>query len=153
MAKKGGKQAEVVPEVKEPEFTVGKSEFSFADGSQYNGEWKEMNGRKVREGEGTFIYGKEKYVGSWVDDKMHGSGEYNFGSGAIYRGNFTNSMFHGEGEYLFADGAKYVGSWMNNKMHGVGTYTDRDGNIFQGKFVNGLYDSGDGGYLTLRPTD
>lgn len=151
MAKKGGKQVEVVPEVKEPEFIVGTGEFTFTDGSQYLGEWKEMQGRKFREGQGTFINGKEKYVGSWVDDKMHGNGEYFFGSGSVYRGSFVNNLFHGEGEYTFPDGAKYTGSWSNNKMHGVGTYVDNDNNIFKGRYNNGLYDSGDGGYLTVRP--
>jgi hypothetical protein len=151
MSKNKGKQADPVPEpVKsEPEFTTGNGEFIFPDNSKYNGDWKESNGKRVREGQGSFTCGKEQYIGSWVDDKMNGTGEYTFSSGAVYKGNFVNNAFSGEGEYVFHDGARYGGSWLNNKMHGFGTYVDRDNNVFKGQYINGMYDSGNT-YISVR---
>jgi hypothetical protein len=139
-----GKKGQPEPEVpKEPEYVLGNGEFDFPDGSKYIGDWKEGAGKKVREGQGTFIIGQEKYVGAWVDDKMNGYGEYYFSSGSVYKGHFHNNIFNGEGEYTFPDGAKYSGGWQNNRMHGEGTYTDSSANVYRGQFINGTYDSGD----------
>ena len=67
------------------------STFLFTDGSKYEGEWKmSEEGLKVREGFGSYITGPEKYVGTWKDDKISGSGVYNFSSGAVYEGEFLN---------------------------------------------------------------
>lgn len=142
-SKKGGKvEAPVVEAPKEPEIITGKGHFDLPDGSQYDGDWKEVSGRKCREGHGKFTCGPETYIGDWLADRMEGKGEYSYASGAIYRGDFKDNLMHGEGEYTFPDGAAYKGSWSTNKMHGVGTYLDKEGNVFSGKFINGLYDSG-----------
>lgn len=152
MTKGKGKQAEVVepePVKVEPEITTGKGQFSFADNSKYDGEWKEVNGVKFRDGRGTFTIGPEKYVGNWAMDSMHGFGEYLFSSGAVYKGDFANNQFHGEGSYLFPDGASYSGQWMNNKMHGNGLYKSSDNTVFEGEFFNGMYNTGRS-YISLR---
>lgn len=152
MSKAKGKAPEPVPAeaVKiEPQIVRGSGEFRFPDDSEYNGEWKEIDGIKVRDGTGVFIHGPEKYTGQWVDDKMHGQGEYLFASGAKYKGNFVANIFNGEGEYHFPDGAIYSGSWNNNKMHGFGNYKDKEGIEFKGQFVNGMYDSGKT-YISVR---
>lgn len=152
MSKKGGKAPEPVPEPVATEAVAppsGHGTFVLPDGSQYDGEWKELHGVKVRDGSGTFISGPEKYSGQWVADKMHGTGEYHFASGAVYKGGFKQGLLDGEGEYIFPDGAIYNGSWQDNKMHGHGTYVDKDKIEFKGNFFNGMYDSGKT-YVSVR---
>jgi hypothetical protein len=144
---KGKKDAE--PVKVEPEIFTGKGEFVLPDNSTYNGDWKEVNGRKTRDGQGIHNIGQEKYVGSWVDDKMSGYGEYYFPSGAVYKGNFQNNLFNGEGTYTFPDGCIYEGNWLNNKMNGYGSYTDSNGVTFRGEFASGMFDSGKG-YVPVR---
>lgn len=151
MNKKGKKEEPVVEVPKEPEIIKGSGEFTFPDESIYVGEWKEVSGVKTRDGAGTYTFGPEKYSGQWVDDKMEGTGEYHFASGAVYKGSFKHNVMEGEGQYFFTDGATYKGGWHNNKMHGKGVYADKDKIEYQGKFVNGLYDTGKD-YFTFRST-
>lgn len=148
-SKKGKVEAPVVEAPKEPEIVTGHGKFSLPDGSEYDGEWKETHGQKVRDGQGTFICGPEKYVGTWVSDRIQGKGEYSFSSGATYSGDFQDGMMHGDGVYTFPDGATYTGQWVANKMHGQGTYVAKDGPEYSGRFVNGLYDSGKS-YISVR---
>ena len=72
--------------VKEPEIIKGSGQFLLLDNSQYDGEWKEIDGIKVRDGTGILISGPEKYSGQWENDSMNGIGEYTFSSGAVYTG-------------------------------------------------------------------
>jgi hypothetical protein len=116
--------------------------FNFPDGSTYIGEFKELNGVKLRHGKGTYTSAQESYVGRWETDKQEGEGVYKFNSGAVYKGNFSQGAFHGQGKYTFADGASYEGEWSMNKMHGQGVYVDSQKVEWAGQFFNGLYDSG-----------
>jgi hypothetical protein len=67
---------EAAPASLEP--TSGEGEFSFADGSTYNGAWARVpeTGLIVREARGvlTHVGIGYKYVGEWRDDRMHGYG-------------------------------------------------------------------------------
>lgn len=149
-SKKGKVEAPKEVEVpKEPEIVTGNGHFNLPDGTEYEGDWKESHGKKVREGHGTYVCGPEKYVGNWVNDRMHGKGEYHFSSGAIYNGDFQDGMMSGEGDYTFPDGATYKGQWTANKMHGQGTYVDKERVEYSGRFVNGLFDSGKS-YISVR---
>jgi hypothetical protein len=150
-SKKGGKAVEPPPEpVKvEPEIITGTGEFHLADGSKYNGEYKQVDGKKTRDGQGTFTFGPEVYTGQWVNDKMHGKGEYRYASGAIYNGDFFENMMHGQGEYFFPDGAVYKGDWLRNKMHGQGKYEDKEQVVYEGNYVNGMFDAGKS-FISLR---
>ena len=118
--------------------------FIFVDDSCYEGEFIEIDSKKLRHGQGIFISsgGIEKYQGGWKDDMMNGDGEYIFASGAVYKGSFKNNLFDGNGDYIFADGSKYSGEWKANKMHGNGEYIDIDNVSWKGNFFNGLYNSG-----------
>jgi len=86
---------------------VGNNTFAFSDGSEYIGEWLEVDGVKLRCGTGIFKYGPEEYNGNWQNDHMCGKGVYKFASGAVYEGNFIGNLFDGYGEYRFPDGAVY----------------------------------------------
>mmetsp|Transcript_70155 Transcript_70155/g.196345 ORF Transcript_70155/g.196345 Transcript_70155/m.196345 type:complete len:139 (+) Transcript_70155:44-460(+) len=123
--------------------------FVFIDGSKYDGQFIEEEGKKSRHGNGTFVDGPETYAGSWVNDAMEGEGTFNFASGATYVGCFANSQFDGEGKYTWADGASYQGGWKQNKMHGKGLYIDTEFVRWKGDFHNGKFFNGKS-YITLR---
>jgi hypothetical protein len=116
--------------------------FVFPDGSSYNGEFKEVNGTKVRHGKGTYTSAQESFVGLWENDKQEGEGVYRFNSGAVYKGGFSQGEFNGKGKYTFADGASYDGEWSHSKMHGKGVYVDAQKVEWAGQFFNGMFDSG-----------
>jgi hypothetical protein len=140
---KAGKKGQAVVEEVPPEPIAGNGEFVMPDQSRYKGDFLDTAGVKRRHGIGTFSLGSESYTGEWVNDLMTGVGEYNFGSGAVYKGNFKSNLFEGEGTYTFPNGSSYSGVWQNNKMHGSGTYTNADGLVTAGEFVNGVYISGE----------
>lgn len=127
--------------------------------SRYQGQ--KLNG--LKHGNGTYDFGDgRKYEGSWVNDKIHGHGEYTSDLG-VYVGNWENGMRCGHGVFTGNDGWKYDGNWMNNvktgrgiesfegnvrydgeyvnsKYHGKGILTFQNGDIYEGYFVNGRFD-------------
>lgn len=125
--------------------------FVFPDGSKYIGDYLETDGVRVRDGHGTLQNGPETFVGSWVNDQIHGKGKYTFANGELYEGEFVNGLFEGLGTYHFIDGGVYKGHWYRGTMHGKGEYTDAKKKVWKGSFFNGTYDSG-ATYLSLRPT-
>ncbi|CAM9731936.1 unnamed protein product, partial [Laminaria digitata] len=116
--------------------------FVFLFGYYAEGDYIVVEGMKRRHGFGKHVDGKEKYVGQWQNDSMHGEGEIRFASGASYRGYFGGNKFHGYGRYEWNDAATYEGGWRENKMHGRGCYMDREKSRWDGDFFNGLYDNG-----------
>jgi hypothetical protein len=114
---------EKVPEV--PQFGFGK--FEYKDQTCYVGNWRFHEGVKMKHGHGKITFpgvnggkGCEEYDGDWEDDKMHGSGRFQFTSGAVYQGAFKNNKMHGLGKIVNADGTSYEGEWCDNLMHGEG---------------------------------
>lgn len=80
--------------------TEGHGRFEYMDGTVYEGQWKIINGKKMKHGRGTIIVGstltaeneqKESYTGQWVEDRMEGEGEYFYKSGAIYSGEWVHN--------------------------------------------------------------
>eukprot|EP01017_Pseudomicrothorax_dubius_P043936 TRINITY_DN7385_c0_g1_i1.p1 TRINITY_DN7385_c0_g1~~TRINITY_DN7385_c0_g1_i1.p1 ORF type:complete len:297 (+),score=90.66 TRINITY_DN7385_c0_g1_i1:313-1203(+) len=145
-------------EVKHPEENAGTLEkietegygrFEYRNGTVYEGHWILLNGRKVKNGEGTLIHagttsneaGNEEYRGSWKEDKMDGFGVYRYTSGAIYKGEWVNNKQEGRGVYEFPGGMIYEGEWKDHKMHGEGSFIDKEGNRWEGEFVNGVFQS------------
>ena len=99
-----------------PKITNGNSTFIFPDGSEYSGDWTEVDGVKSRDGLGVYKIGPEEYNGSWSNDQMSGKGRYKFSSGAVYEGEFRKNVFEGHGEYHFPDGAIYRYFKLLNKI-------------------------------------
>lgn len=60
----------------------GRGQCFYADGSVYDGEWKEG----VRCGQGKLIHGEFTYTGGWVDDKPEGQGACKEENGDKYVG-------------------------------------------------------------------
>jgi hypothetical protein len=80
-----------------------------------------------------------KYVGEWLNDKIHGQGAFTFPSGNKYLGEFKDGDFNGQGTFIWADGGKYVGEWQNDKKNGQGTHTYADGAKYVGEWQNNEY--------------
>ena len=50
-----------------------------------------------------------------------------------YIGNWLDGKMHGQGTYIYGDGDKYEGEWKDDKRHGKGTITYRgaDGEVLE----------------------
>ena len=88
----------------------------------------------------------DKYIGDWMEGKMHGFGSLNFKNGDKYRGFYKNNKRDGKGVYNWSNGDSYVGSWKEGKESGLGTYTWSNGNKYVGNHKNGKED-GYGEYI------
>jgi len=126
----------------------GHGTFEYKDTTLYVGQWKLVNGNKLKHGHGKIVYpggrnnrGEEQYEGDWHEDKMQGHGRYQFTSGAVYIGDWAKGKMEGKGTMENTDGTGYKGDWLNGLMHGEGCYTDLDKVKWEGIFINGSYDS------------
>lgn len=63
------------------------------DGSRYEGDFVEIDGRRVRQGNGRWTLGPEQCEGQWQEDLMHGAGKIRFASGAAYEVQITPISF------------------------------------------------------------
>lgn len=128
---------------------TGYDRFEYSNGIVYVGNWKLINGVKVKEGHGKLTHAfantkiplTEEYEGEWSNDMMNGYGVYKYASGATYSGNWKNNRHYGHGVYEMANGCKYEGEWEDHRFHGPGAFTDLDGVIWKGEFVQGTYES------------
>jgi hypothetical protein len=69
----------------------------------------------------------DKYVGYFVDGKMHGQGSYYSINGNIYTGSYVNGIQSGYGTIIYKSGEKYEGYILNDKRHGKGIFTNNKG--------------------------
>lgn len=127
----------------------GNGKFEYINGTSYEGEWKIIDGLKMKHGKGRIVHGNsaadtignEVYEGDWDHDLMHGEGTYTFTNGAVYTGQWIKGKRHGNGRIEYLDGSSYEGQWENDQMHGDGKYTDNDGILWSGIFVNNTFES------------
>ncbi len=78
-----------------------------------------------------------KYLGNFLNGKMHGRGQFTFKNGTKYTGEFKEGKITGKGTIIWPSGKKYVGELKNGKPHGQGTFTFKDGKVLTSKFENG----------------
>jgi hypothetical protein len=84
-------------------------------------------------GQGTSTWADgSNYVGEWKNNKRDGQGTYTWTSGSKYVGDWRMGQRYGNGTYIWASGHKYVGQWRNGDRHGHGTITYTDGTIEEG---------------------
>ena len=87
---------------------------------------------------GTHIYGGQKYVGEFKNNKYNGQGNLTFATGHKYVGEFTDDKQNGQGTFTFPNGEKYVGEFKNDNYSGQGTLFASNGSIInQGNWTNG----------------
>lgn len=125
----------------------GKGIQVWADGSMYEGTWKNSKAN----GKGRLIHADgDVYEGEWKDDKAHGFGVYIHTDGAQYEGYWKEDRQDGEGTETWPDGAKYKGQYVDGKKHGRGTFFWADGSQYNGQFSDnnihgkGVYQWADG---------
>ena len=58
----------------------------------------------------------DTYEGNWVNDAMHGYGQYTYIGGGVYLGNRVNDTMNGYGKYTWSTGEVYEGDWVNGAM-------------------------------------
>lgn len=66
---------------------------------------------------------------------MNGQGTYQYSSGAKYVGNFLNGKIHGQGILYFSNGDRYIGDWRNQQRSGRGRYISKNGDTYLGDFL------------------
>lgn len=119
----------------------------YSDGSHYQGEFKNENGKKVRHGQGrmTWIDSNTIYTGSWVDNEMDttagGEGTLQWSNGDNYVGQFWKGARHGNGTKTWASNTQYSGQWLNDKKNGHGKLKKVEGGEikfeYEGEFKDG----------------
>lgn len=79
-----------------------------------------------------------KYEGMWKDGKCHGKGRMTHANGDIYEGEWANDKANGNGLFMDASGASYKGEWMNDLQHGLGDESWGNGKTrYVGQFYKG----------------
>jgi hypothetical protein len=119
---------------------TGKAIANYENGDVYDGDF--ANG--IREGSGTYRYGKNKdvYTGDWINNLKHGIGKmtYNMAEPPAdgdedkpvepkigeYQGYWENGRRHGEGVFTYPNGDVYSGWWRFGKKEGTGLYVSKD---------------------------
>ena len=100
-----------------------------------------------RYGRGTMRWGpglEQKYVGDWLYDEKHGTGERVWGSGEVYNGTWNHDHMDGTGSFRWPDGSKYNGELRAGERSGAGTQTwvEKDGGmlVYEGEWRGDMRD-------------
>ncbi|XP_023288462.1 radial spoke head 1 homolog [Orussus abietinus] len=98
----------------------GRGTFWYPDGTYYDGEWR----HDMKHGFGLYCYmNKDTYEGSWKRNRRHGLGTYIFPStGAKFMGTWVNDRMEGSGQIIHPR-HRFHGSWEGNVPFGTGCYT------------------------------
>jgi hypothetical protein len=74
-----------------------------------------------------------QYSGQWMNNKMHGKGDFIWPDGKRYVGDYNQDKKEGFGTYYWKNDKFYKGEWLNSKQHGEGMLSV-DGNTLKGQF-------------------
>ena len=104
------------------------------------GEFVEVEGKRVRQGQGTLTDGPESYSGGWENDLMTGEGSSHevclhstlYPASAPFTQAKWCGLYNFAGQYKFASGAVYLGGFLNGKFDGEGKYVWADGAAYTG---------------------
>ena len=90
---------------------------NFEDGARYKGEW--LDGTHIKEGKGMVIYADGSvYEGYWKNDYRHGPGRYIHTDSYVYEGERRIDKKHGRGKEVHANGNMYVGMYFDGERNG-----------------------------------
>lgn len=101
------------------------------NGSCFKGSY--VNGKKAGQGHLT----SSEYTGEWLDNQMHGKGEYKWSDGRKYVGQYVQDQKEGYGEMEWPDGRKYKGYYKDGKQEGIGIYINSQGETKYGVWQQG----------------
>ncbi|KAK9739210.1 MORN repeat [Popillia japonica] len=86
----------------------------------------------------TGCYKDAKYMGRWLNAKMHGSGKIEWPDGKMYTGQFNNNQMHGFGRMDMPNIGVYEGQWKENQQNGFGILKYSNGDVYKGYFKDGV---------------
>jgi hypothetical protein len=113
----------------------GKGIFLTVKGNKYVGDF--VNNKL--HGKGKLTTKHIQYSGEFKNNKMDGKGKMIFNNGHQYEGEFRDNEINGKGKFTWQNGDVYEGMMLRGKMNGYGKYTyAANGQIFEGQFVNGV---------------
>ncbi len=115
----------------------GRGTYQFDSGARYVGEF--LNGKIHGEGALYFSNGN-KYFGTWANQYREGKGKMVYSNGDIYKGHFEKSKFCGKGTMQFSNGDVYIGLWEKDYQNGKGKYIFKSGDVYEGDFKMGKFD-------------
>ena len=107
----------------------------YSNGSQYYGEWNQINNQKHGRGILKWPNGLT-YYGQFKLDKACGKGKIVFKSGEEYEGDWLENRADGFGIYQSKE-VKYEGKWKCDRQEGIGTEIWSDGTTYTGEFKEG----------------
>ena len=120
----------------------GRGAYIYPSGAKYVGSFKE--GRI--DGTGILYFSNgDVYDGEWRGYYREGKGKLKFADGSTYIGEFEKSLFNGKGIMTYINGDSYEGDWKDNRSDGVGRYSFYFGDKYEGEFQDGNF-HGDGVY-------
>mmetsp|Transcript_35257 Transcript_35257/g.77021 ORF Transcript_35257/g.77021 Transcript_35257/m.77021 type:complete len:310 (-) Transcript_35257:162-1091(-) len=79
-----------------------------------------------------------KYVGQFLQDQFHGTGEHIWPDGSRYKGEWKFGLKHGRAEYTSAEGLQYIGQWEEGRRHGQGKQTYANFDRYEGWWFRGF---------------
>ena len=80
------------------------------------------------------------YIGTMLNDKMHGNGKSTFKNGDVYDGEYKDGKRDGKGKYTNKHGDVYDGEWKDGKADGKGKVTYANGDVYDGEWKDGKKD-------------
>ena len=113
----------------------GKGIFITVKGNKYVGDF--VNNKL--HGKGKLTTKNVQYSGDFKNNKMDGIGKMIFNNGHQYEGEFRDNEINGKGRFMWQNGDVYEGMMLRGKMNGYGKYTYAfNGQTYEGQFVNGI---------------
>lgn len=88
----------------------------------------------VLTGQGTYVSSLHRYVGAFLNGKMHGEGTIYWPDGRVFAGRFVNDRRQGRGRLEWPDGRVFEGDFVNDRREGTGRLTWGNGDVYSGDF-------------------
>lgn len=90
----------------------------------------EVNKNEKPDGFGVAIYANgNQYEGQWKNGNKEGQGKFAYQDGELYEGNFVRGKRNGYGVYKWKNGESYSGYWQDDLRHGKGIFKNKRGKV------------------------
>ena len=113
------------------------------NGATYQGQVKQLNGKKVPHGFGKSSKATGTYVGDFIMGVKVGKGSYFFPDGKLLEGTFVNNVAEGECTVTYPNGDVFTGLYLGGRRK-KGIQTKLSGIRYEGEFNDQDYPHGTG---------